>query len=121
MTDNSYDDNNIFAKIIKGEAKATIVYENKNIICFEDIFPKASVHILIIPKGKYVDFNDFSLNSNAEEKLAVFDGLSRIIEMYKLQKNGYRIISNAGKNGRQEIPHLHFHLLGGNDIGSMLA
>ncbi len=121
MINKRYDDNNIFAKIIKGEANANIIYENKNIICFEDIFPKAPVHILIIPKGKYVDLNDFSLNSNDEEKLAVFDGFSRIIEMYSLKENGYRVISNAGKNGRQEVPHLHFHLLGGNDIGRMLS
>ena len=121
MTKTTYDKNNIFAKIIKKEAKANIVFENKHILCFKDIFPKAPVHILIIPKGQFKDIFDFSINANSEEKKAIYDGFARVIKMYKLEANGCRIISNFGRHGRQEVPHLHFHLLGGEDIGTMLS
>ena len=121
MKNRQYDETNIFAKIIKGEAKAEIVFENKYVICFNDIFPKAPVHILIIPKGKYLDLEDFSSNSNNEEKIAVFNAFSHIIKKFNIKETGYRLISNAGKHGRQEVPHLHFHLIGGKDIGIMLS
>lgn len=121
MNSRNYDDSNIFAKIIKGDLKAEIVYENDNVICFKDIFPKAPVHILIIPKNKYIDLNDFSSNSNTEEKISIFQAFSKIVKKFNLEKSGYRLISNSGKDGRQEVPHLHFHMLGGKDIGKMLS
>lgn len=116
-----YDNNNIFAKILRKEAKANIVFENQYIICLEDIFPKAPIHILIIPKGKFKDIYDFSIKASSEEKKAIYDGFSKVIEMFQLEANGCRIISNFGKHGRQEVPHLHFHLLGGMDTGSMVT
>ena len=121
MTNVNYDKNNIFAKIIRKEAKANIVLENKHILCFKDIFPKAPVHILIIPKGQFKDIYDFSLNATEEEKKAIYDGFARVIDMFNLELNGCRIISNFGNHGRQEVPHLHFHLLGGKDIGTMIS
>ena len=121
MNKRKYDDNNIFAKIIKGEAQAEIVYENKLVLCFKDIMPKAPVHILIIPKKKYRDIFDFSENSSEKEKLAIFQAFRDLVKKYKLEENGNRIITNSGVYGRQEVPHLHFHLLGGKDIGSMLS
>tara|TARA_Y100001958_G_C20758498_1_gene239660 strand:+ start:61 stop:426 length:366 start_codon:yes stop_codon:yes gene_type:complete len=121
MTNISYDKNNIFAKIIKKEAKANIVFENKYIICFKDIFPKAPVHILIIPKGQFKDIFDFSINATLAEKKAIYDGFAEVIKMFNLELNGCRIISNFGNHGRQEVPHLHFHLLGGKDIGPMIS
>ncbi len=121
MNSRNYNDSNIFAKIIKGEVKADIVYENENVMCFKDISPRAPVHILIIPKNRYVDLSDFSSNSKAVEQLSIFQAFSEIIEKFNLEKNGYRLISNSGKDGRQEVPHLHFHMLGGKDIGKMLS
>ena len=121
MTKATYDKNNIFAKIIRKEAKANIVFENKYILCFKDIFPKAPVHILIIPKGQFKDIFDFSINATSEEKKAIYDGFARVINIFDLKSDGCRIISNFGNDGRQEVPHLHFHLLGGKDIGPMIS
>ena len=121
MTKATYDKNNIFAKIIRKEAKANIVFENKYILCFKDIFPKAPVHILIIPKGQFKDIFDFSINATSEEKKAIYDGFARVIKIFDLELDGCRIISNSGNHGRQEVPHLHFHLLGGKDIGPMIS
>ena len=121
MKNNRYDDNNIFAKILRNEAKAEIIYENKDVLCFKDIFPKAPVHILIIPKKKFKDIVDFSKNATSDQKLAIFLGFENIIKIFNLEKSGCRIITNYGNNGRQEVPHLHFHLLGGKDIGPMIS
>ena len=82
MNSRNYDDSNIFAKIIKGDIKAEIVYENDNVICFTDISPRAPVHILIIPKNKYIDLNDFSSNSNTEEKISIFQAFSKIVKKF---------------------------------------
>tara|TARA_X000000950_G_scaffold131668_1_gene164208 strand:- start:4474 stop:4839 length:366 start_codon:yes stop_codon:yes gene_type:complete len=121
MTKVTYDKKNIFAKIIRKESKADIVFENKHILCFKDIFPKAPVHILIIPKGQFKDIFDFSINATSEEKKAIYDGFARVINIFELKSDGCRIISNFGNDGRQEVPHLHFHLLGGKDIGPMIS
>ena len=117
----NYNKNNIFAKIIRKEAKANVVFENKHILCFKDIFPKAPVHILIIPKGQFKDILDFSINATSEEKKAIYEGFAKVIKLFELESDGCRIISNFGNHGRQEVPHLHFHLLGGKDIGSMIS
>ena len=116
-----YDINNIFAKIIRKEATANIVFENKHIRCVKDVFPKAPVHILIIPKGHFKDIFDFSMNATSEEKKAIYDGFEKVIKIFDLESDGCRIISNFGNHGRQEVPHLHFHLLGGKDIGPMIS
>ena len=121
MTKATYDKKNIFAKIIRKESKADIVFENKHILCFKDIFPKAPVHILIIPKGQFKDIFDFSINATSEEKKAIYDGFARVINIFDLKSDGCRIISNFGNDGRQEVPHLHFHLLGGKNIGPMIS
>ena len=114
-----YDDENIFAKILRNEAKAEIVYETKNVLCFNDMYPKAPVHILIIPKGRFKDINDFSKNANAEQKIEIFASFEILIDKFKLNTDGCRILTNFGSNGRQEVPHLHFHLVGGKDVGRM--
>ncbi len=121
MKNIKYNIDNIFAKILRKEVKANIVFENKYILCFKDIFPKAPVHILIIPKGQFKDIFDFSINATLEEKKAIYDGFVKVIKTFNLELNGCRVISNFGKHGRQEVPHLHFHLLGGKDIGSMIS
>jgi histidine triad (HIT) family protein len=114
-----YDDENIFAKILRNEAKAEIVYETKNVLCFNDMYPKAPVNILIIPKGRFKDINDFSKNANAEQKMEIFASFEILIDKFKLNTDGCRILTNFGSNGRQEVPHLHFHLVGGKDVGRM--
>ena len=121
MINEEYDENNIFAKILRKEAKADIVFEDQYVLCFKDVFPKAPVHILIIPKRQFKDIFDFSKNASFEEKNAIYDGFKNIIKIFKLDPNGCRIISNFGRHGRQEVPHLHFHLLGGKDLGPMVS
>ena len=115
----AYDDENIFAKILRNESKAEVVHETKNVLCFNDMYPKAPVHILIIPKGKFKDINDFSKNASAEQKIEIFSCFDVLIDKFKLNENGCRILTNFGSNGRQEVPHLHFHLVGGKDVGRM--
>mgnify|MGYP001461579686 CR=1 FL=1 len=115
----AYDDENIFAKILRNESKAEVVHETKNVLCFNDMYPKAPVHILIIPKGKFKDINDFSKNASAEQKIEIFSCFDVLIDKFKLNENGCRILTNFGSDGRQEVPHLHFHLVGGKDIGKM--
>ena len=117
----TYDKNNIFAKILRKEAKADIVFENEYILCFRDIFAKAPVHILIIPKKQYKNIFDFSKNASDKEKIAIYDGFESIIKIFKLDLDGCRVLSNFGSHGRQEVPHLHFHLLGGKDLGPMIS
>ena len=115
-----YDKNNIFSKILRGEAQAEKVYENEYVLCFKDIFPKSKIHILIIPKNEYSDIYDFSKNSSNKEKESIFKAFESIINLYKIRKSGCRIITNHGLDGRQEVAHLHFHLLAGKDIGRMI-
>ena len=92
MTNINYDKNNIFAKIIRKEAKADIVFENKYILCFKDILPKAPVHILIIPKGQFKNIFDFSNKATSEEKKAIYDGIAKVIKIFNLESDGCRII-----------------------------
>ena len=115
----SYDKSNIFAKILNGQAKAETVYENDYVLCFKDIFPKSKIHILIIPKSEYSDIYEFSKNASSEEKESIFLAFETLIKIYDLDKKGCRIITNHGVDGRQEVAHLHFHFLGGQDVGRM--
>ena len=116
-----YDKNNIFARIIRGEANAEVIYENKYVLCFKDISPRSKIHVLIIPKREYLDIYDFSKNATSLEKESIFKAFEEIISFYNIQKRGCRIITNQGTDGRQEVLHLHFHLLAGNDTGTMIA
>tara|TARA_A100000164_G_C21634993_1_gene643026 strand:- start:141 stop:500 length:360 start_codon:yes stop_codon:yes gene_type:complete len=116
----TYDKNNIFAKIIKGEANAEVIFENDFVLCFKDVYPKAKIHVLIIPKKEYTDIFDFSTKAMTEEKESIFSAFESIINLYKLQNKGCRIITNYGLDGRQEVPHLHFHLIAGEDAGRMI-
>ena len=120
MKNEKYDKNNVFAKILRKEVKADVVFENKYILCFKDIFAKAPVHILIIPKRQFKNISDFSKNASVKEKVAIFDGFENLIKIFELDPDGCRVISNFGVHGRQEVPHLHFHLLAGKDLGPMI-
>ena len=117
----AYDNNNIFARILRGEIPCKKAYEDSHVLAFHDIAPKAPVHILVLPKGAYTDMDDFTKHANAEEIAALFRALGQIARDSKIDQSGYRVISNCGMNGGQEVPHLHLHLLGGKAIGRMVG
>ncbi len=111
-----YDKNNIFAKILRSEIPCKKVYEDDNFLFFYDVNPSAEVHVLGIPKIECVDFLDFVEKSNSESVSAFFKKSIEIIKMLGIDKTGYKIISNSGKDGGQEVPHFHIHILGGKKI-----
>ena len=115
----SYNDNNIFAKILNKKISTEIICENDHAIAFNDISPQAPIHILIIPKGKYIKYDDFLDKASKEEIYNFFGLISQLVNDYNLSDSGYRLITNAGKNANQEVPHLHFHLLAGQNLGNM--
>lgn len=116
----SYDPQNIFAKILRGEIPCDRVYENDHALAFRDINPKAPVHVLIIPKGAYVSSSDFSAKASAEEIAGFVRAIHSVAEKAGVLDSGYRLIANAGAHGHQEVPHFHVHLLGGRPLGAML-
>ncbi|MGB4057121.1 MAG: histidine triad nucleotide-binding protein [Alphaproteobacteria bacterium] len=115
-----YDKNNIFAKILRGEIPCKRVYEDNYALAFHDIKPQAPIHILVIPKGQYVAFDDFSLKASVEEIRGFYLAVAKVAAGQGLTEDGYRIISNAGVDGGQEVPHFHVHLVGGRKLGAML-
>ncbi len=115
-----YDEQNIFAKILRGEIPCNKVDECEHSLSFHDIQPQAPVHVLVIPKGAYVNFTDFSENASIEEQAAFLAAIGRVAEMLGVDEDGYRLIANTGTNGHQEVPHLHIHILGGQPLGRML-
>ena len=115
----TYDDDNIFAKILNNKFSTDIILENEHAIAFHDIAPQAPIHILIIPKGKYVKYDDFLDKASKDEIYNFFKLINQLVKDYDLENTGYRLISNAGRNANQEVPHLHFHLLAGKNLGRM--
>lgn len=117
----SYDPSNIFAKIIAGEIPCQKHDECEHTLAFHDIAPQAPIHILVIPKGAYMDMTDFAHNASAEEQAAFMRAIGRAAQLAGLEEGGYRVISNIGVHGHQEVPHLHMHILGGEPIGPLRA
>lgn len=120
----SYDDQNIFARILRGEIPNDTVAENEYALAFRDISPRAPTHVLVIPKGKYVSFEDFSEKASAEEITGFMRLCAKVIaqEGVGLEAgNGFRTIANAGPDGVQEVPHFHMHILGGRMMGPMIS
>lgn len=116
----SYDETNIFARIIRGDIPANKpVYEDNHVLAFWDIDPKKKTHVLIIPKGAFVDMTDFAQNGSDAEILGLIRSIPKVIDALGLSENGYRLISNIGQHGGQEVPHLHLHVLGGESVGRM--
>ena len=115
-----YDDNNIFAKILRGEIPCDKVYEDDFVLAFNDIAPQAPVHILVIPKGKYISIDDFGANASAEEVKGFYEAVSKIVTEQNIKGSGFRTIANTGDDGGQEVPHFHLHILGGKAIGRMV-
>ena len=120
----SYDNNNIFAKILRGEIPCKKIYEDDFVLSFHDINPQKKIHALVIPKGKYVDLDDFSLSASQEEMVGLLKGISTVAKMLEISKDegkGYRALANISEDGGQEVPHLHFHLFGGERVGKMVS
>jgi diadenosine tetraphosphate (Ap4A) HIT family hydrolase len=116
-----YDDNNIFARILRGELPCKKVYEDEHVLAFHDINPLAPVHILVIPKGPYVSWDDFSAKASDTEIAAFTRAVGKIARDEDLVARGYRVLANTGLRGGQEVPHLHMHIFGGAPLGPMLA
>ena len=116
-----YDDSNIFARILRGEIPSKPVFEDEFALAFHDINPQAPVHILIIPKGAYVSWDDFSARAPEAEIAGFVRAIGHVARENGLVAPGYRLLANAGTNSGQEVPHLHVHLFGGRGLGPMLA
>ena len=116
-----YDPENIFAKILREEIPCNKVYEDEWSLAFHDINPQADVHILVIPKGDYVSWDDFSAKATADEIAGFVRAVGHVAREQGLVVRGYRLLGNVGRNGGQEVPHLHVHLFGGGPLGPMLA
>jgi histidine triad (HIT) family protein len=117
----AYDDNNIFARILRGEIPAKTVYEDSFALAFHDIAPRAPVHVLVIPKGAYVSWDDFSSRATDSEIAGFIRAVGTIAREHNLVEPGYRLLANVGGHGGQEVPHFHVHLFGGRPLGPMLA
>lgn len=114
-----YDKNNIFAKIIRGEIPAEKLYEDEQILAIKDAYPMAPVHILVIPKGEYTSFDDFTKKASIEEIGYFYKVAHSICSDLNLNENGYRILSNIGEHGLQSVPHMHLHILAGEKLSKM--
>jgi histidine triad (HIT) family protein len=117
----SYDMNNIFAKIIRGEIPSDKLYEDEHVIALKDIHPQAKVHVLIIPKGPYVSAQDFAEKASDAEIVALNRAIAKVAKTAGVAVTGYRVIANTGADGRQEVPHYHIHIVGGQNMGRMIA
>ena len=116
-----YDDQNVFARILRGELPCKKVMENEHVLAFHDISPLAPVHVLVVPKGRYVSWDDFSEKASDAEMAAMTRAIGEVARMVGADSQGYRVLSNVGKRGGQEVPHLHVHIFGGQPLGPMLA
>ena len=116
-----YDDSNIFAKLLRGEIPSRKVYEDDHALAFHDINPMAPTHILVIPKGPYVSWDDFSARASDAEIAGFVRAVGKVAREAELVGPGYRLLANVGGHGGQEVPHLHVHVFGGRGLGSMLA
>ena len=119
----TYDENNIFAKILRGEIPCKKIYEDEYILSFHDINPQKKIHALVIPKGKYIDLDDFNAKASDKEIVGLLKGISIVAKKLGIALDmgkGYRTLSNLSEDGGQEVPHLHFHLFGGERIGKMV-
>jgi len=116
----AYDRNNVFARILRGEIPCTKVYEDAHVLAFRDISARAPTHVLVIPKGEYVSLDDFSAKASDAELAAWVRAIGHVARQEQVAETGFRIVANSGRDGRQEVPHFHVHVLGGRDIGPML-
>jgi len=116
-----YDDNNIFARVLRGEIPSTPIYDDEFAYAFPDINPAAPTHILVIPKGRYVSLDDFSARASDAEIAGFVRAVGKVARDAGLVADGYRLLANTGMNSNQQVPHLHVHIFGGRPLGAMLA
>ena len=119
----TYDENNIFAKILRGEIPCKKIYEDELVLSFHDINPQKKIHALVIPKGKYIDLDDFSNKASSDEMVGLLKGINIVAKKLGISVDtgkGYRALANINEPGGQEVPHLHFHLFGGEPVGKMV-
>ncbi len=116
-----YDDSNVFARILRGEIPCKKAYEDAFALAFHDIAPQAPVHVLVIPKGKYVSIADFTAKAADAEIAGFFRAVGTVARQLELEAPGYRILANMGEHSGQEVPHFHVHIFGGRPLGRMLA
>ena len=119
----TYDENNIFAKILRGEIPCKKIYEDEFVLSFHDINPQKKIHALVIPKGKYIDLDDFSNKASSDEMVGLLRGINIVAKKLCISVDtgkGYRVLANINEHGGQEVPHLHFHLFGGEPVGKMV-
>ena len=116
-----YDDSNIFARILRGEIPSRRVYEDEWAVAFHDINPQAAIHVLVIPRGRYVAMTDFVSDASEAEIAGFFRAVGAVARQLGLEEAGYRVLSNMGPHSGQEVPHLHVHLYGGAPLGPMLG
>jgi len=121
----NYDKNNIFAKILRGEISCKKIYEDEYVLSFHDVNPQKKVHALVIPKGDYINLDDFSSKASDKEIAGLIKGISIAAKKLGVSEfsegGGYRSLINVGENGGQEVPHLHFHIFGGEKVGKMVS
>ena len=120
-----YDDNNIFAKILRGEIPCKKIYEDEFVLAFYDVNPQKKIHALVIPRGEYVNLDDFSSKASEKEIVGLIKGLGTVAKKLGVSEvvkgGGYRSLVNVGGDGGQEVPHLHFHILGGEKVGKIVS
>ena len=119
--DMTYDPDNIFAKIIRGEIPCDKVHEDDHTLAFDDINPQAPVHVLVIPKGAYVNMEDFHEKASDAEIAALMRAVGKVAKLKGLSATGYRVLSNTGEDAHQEVPHLHLHVVGKRDLGRLVG
>ena len=117
----AYDDQNIFARILRGEIPSRKLFEDEWTLAFHDIAPLAPVHVLVIPKGRYISFADFTATASEAEIAGFFRAVAAVARQLELESPGYRILTNMGEHSGQEVPHFHVHVFGGRPLGRMLA
>jgi len=120
MASKMYDDSNIFARILRGEISCKKVHEDEHTLAFHDINPQTPVHVLVIPKGRYVDMDDFSAKASEVEIAAFVRAIGLVARQLGVVESGYRFLANNGANAHQEVPHLHVHIFGGKNLGRMI-
>ena len=117
----AYDDANVFARILRGEIPSSRVYEDEWAMAFHDITPRAPVHVLVVPRGRWVSLADFTAHGSAEEVAGFFRAVGAVARKLGLEAAGYRVLANMGEQAGQEVPHLHVHLFAGRPLGPMLV